>query len=101
MHVFYHLKIIFKEKTFQKSPSGIPSVSDSLDGDQARQTDYKGYQQTTKVCTSKEKQHLLSSTDNLCKLFGPRSGRFWSGSKPFDSAIVFADYNKSIQNYQA
>ena len=35
----------------------------------------------------------LSSADNLCKQFGPRSGptecRSWSGSKLFDTLIVF------------
>ena len=31
---------------------------------------------------------LVSSVDNLCKQFGPRSGP-WSGSKMFDTHIVF------------
>ena len=37
--------------------------------------------------------HILPSAENLCKQFGPRSGptecRSWSGSKPFDTLIVF------------
>ena len=36
---------------------------------------------------------LMSSVDNLCKLFGSRSGptlcQAWSGSKLFDSLMVF------------
>ena len=36
---------------------------------------------------------LVSSTDNICKQFGPRSGltlsRAWYGSKLFDSLMVF------------
>ena len=36
---------------------------------------------------------LVSSSDNLCKQFGPRSGptkcRAWSGSKLFDTLMVF------------
>ena len=36
---------------------------------------------------------ILSSTDNFCNQFGPRSGQTqclaWSGFKPFDTLIVF------------
>ena len=39
-------------------------------------------------CSKSNKTKLLSSTDNLCKQFGPRSG-LWSGSKLFDTLIVF------------
>ena len=39
----------------------------------------------------------MSSNDNLCKQFGPRSGptkcRFWSGSKLVDTLIVFRKVN--------
>ena len=42
---------------------------------------------------SKQQQTHLLSTDNLCKQFGSRSGqterRSWSGSKPFDTLLVF------------
>ena len=50
----------------------------------------------------------LSSVDNICKQFGPRSGpiecRFLSGSKLFDTLIsVFflSDDNKIMKNYPA
>ena len=49
-------------------------------------------QDTTKIRYSQCLAWLLSA-DNLCKQFGPRSGptEFWSrsGSKPFDTVIVF------------
>ena len=56
---------------------------------------------------------LLLPVDNLCKQFGPRSGptkcQSWSGSKLFDTLIVFlkdflfksADDHKSMKNYPA
>ena len=34
---------------------------------------------------------VLSSADNFCKQFGPRSGPTESGSKLFDTQIVFRD----------
>ena len=60
----------------------------------------------------------LSSAENLCKQFGPKSGLIeclsWSGSKPFDTLIVFLkEYfekvilkkvgrrQQSMKNYQA
>ena len=59
---------------------------------------------------------LVSSADNLCKQFGPRSGltkcQAWSGSKLFDTVVALlkeffekvdfektADDKKSMQNY--
>ena len=55
--------------------------------------------------------HLVSSADNICKQFGPRSGPTehwaWSGSKPFDTQIVFLkefleklDFEKKISRRQ-
>ena len=55
------------------------------------------------------KQRILSSADNLCKQFGSRSRltdcRSWSGSKLFDTLIVFlrklGEDNQNMNNYPA
>ena len=51
-HAFFVAESFFQNHPFRKSLSGMPSVSNSLDADQARQnaqTVCKSYQQTTLV----------------------------------------------------
>ena len=57
LHVLSSADFLFKINFLEKNPSGIPSLSNSLDPDQARrfsgliwvQTVCKGYRQTTHV----------------------------------------------------
>ena len=37
----------------------------------------------------------VSSADNLCKQFGPRSGTTFCPAKLFDTLIVFKDFSKT------
>ena len=59
-------RLLCHKDIFLKKSSGIPSMSNSLDPDQARQfvgpdlgqTVYKGTQQTTKITTSRERVNI-------------------------------------------
>ena len=71
----------------------------------------RGLRQNVIINSFLHKWRLLSSADNLCKQFGPRSGktkcRAWSRSKLLDTQMVFLkDFfeknpqtTKNMQNY--